>query len=98
MGKNRERSKLGWWHKNKIDEKLRNEIITISNECSIYYRDFKWFRWNIDELTFTIARCHLLLKNFEEAKIWYGKCTKGMGMWESQLEIIKEDYAKVFTE
>jgi len=75
----------------KITPQLESEITLILNECLQYYKDFKWCRWQLDELTFTIARCYMLLGNFNDGKIWYGKVTKGTGTWESQMEIIKTD-------
>jgi hypothetical protein len=75
----------------KITPELESEINLILNECLQYYKDFKWYRWQLDELTFAIARCYMLLGNFDEGKIWYGKVTKGTGSWESQVEIIKTD-------
>ena len=75
----------------KITPELENEINLILEECLQYYKDFKWYRWQLDELTFTIARCYMLLGNFEEGKIWYGKVTEGTSGWEKQLEIIETD-------
>jgi hypothetical protein len=75
----------------KITPELKNEINLILEECLQYYKDFKWYRWQLDELTFTIARCYMLLGNFEEGKIWYGKVTEGTSGWEKQLEIIETD-------
>jgi hypothetical protein len=75
----------------KMTPELKNEIVLILNECLQYYKDFKWYRWQLDELTFTIARCYMLLGNFDEGKIWYGKVTKGTSGWENQLGIIETD-------
>ena len=75
----------------KMTPELESEVSLILEECLIYYKDFKWYRWQLDELTFTIARCYMLLGNFDEGKIWYGKVTKGTSGWEKQLETIETD-------
>jgi hypothetical protein len=75
----------------KITPELESEISLILSECLQYYKDFKWYRWQLDELTLTIARCYMLLGNINEGKIWYGKVTKGTSGWEKQLETIETD-------
>ena len=60
---------------------LLNEVNSIREECINIRKNYKWQSWMFDGLTQTIARTNLLLKNFDGAKVWYGKLGATKNTW-----------------
>lgn len=69
---------------------LLNQVNSIKEECINIRKNYKWQSWMFDGLTQTIARCHLLLKDFDGAKIWYGKLGTTKNTWSYNEQ--KNDY------
>lgn len=71
---------------------LLNQVNSIKEECINIRKNYKWQSWMFDGLTQTIARTHLLLKDFDGAKVWYGKLGTTKNSWSYNEDGYNSDY------
>ena len=62
------------------------EMAGIIEENKKLLSNFEWYDNQKDYLRLTIARCYLLMKDFDNAEMWYNKCS------ENEREDIESDY------
>lgn len=63
-----------WNKKNNLYEFVC-EILGIIEENKKFLSNYNWQEYQIDYIHLTIARCYMLIKDFENAEIWYSKCS-----------------------
>ena len=75
------------WNKKSNLHEFICEIMGIIEENKKYITNYTWEDYQVDYMNLTIARCYMLIKDFENAKIWYGKCSI------DEKEQVIEDYS-----